>query len=108
MLMRSAAPVHTPPSRVSQNDGLTALHGAAYVGANEIIQFLVDKGAKLDVRNMWGQTPLDIAEGDPNGMVEGYVQSKVHESTAKLIRKLEENTLAKGGDAASSPTLPAK
>jgi len=91
---------HSPPSahaafRVSQNDNLTAMHGAAYLGANDIIQYLADKGAKLDVKNMWGQTPLDVAEGDPNRMVEGYVASKVHESTANLIQKLTSGPLAK-------------
>lgn len=38
--------------------GSTALHGAALRGQPEIIQFLVDKGAKLDVKNVAGWTPL--------------------------------------------------
>ena len=32
-------------------DGWRAVHGAAYIGANDILQFLVDQGAKLDVKN---------------------------------------------------------
>ena len=46
--------------------GETALHGTAYrgnSGANSLIQFLVDKGAKLNVKNRYGWTPLAIAEG---------------------------------------------
>jgi ankyrin repeat protein len=43
--------------------GETALHGAAYRGANTIVQFLVDKGAKLDVRSKQGWTPWTIANG---------------------------------------------
>jgi len=46
--------------------GETALHGAAYRGNNgalTLIQFLVDKGAKLNVKNAYGWTPLAIAEG---------------------------------------------
>ena len=36
-------------------DGETALHGAVYRGGNiAAIQFLIDKGAKLDVRNAKG------------------------------------------------------
>jgi ankyrin repeat protein len=43
--------------------GLTALHGAANRGSDDIIQFLVDKGAKLDVKDKEGRTPLAWAEG---------------------------------------------
>jgi ankyrin repeat protein len=44
-------------------NGDTALHGAAYRGADDIVQFLVDNGAQLDVINERGWTPLRIAEG---------------------------------------------
>ncbi len=43
--------------------GETALHGAAYRGANTIAQYLVDQGAKLDVRSNQGWTPWTIANG---------------------------------------------
>lgn len=41
----------------------TALHGAAYRGFNTVVQFLIDKGAKLDVKNVLGWTPLSITDG---------------------------------------------
>jgi ankyrin repeat protein len=45
-------------------DGETALHGAVYRGGNiAAIQFLIDKGAKLDVRNKKGWIPLTAADG---------------------------------------------
>ena len=45
-------------------DGETALHGAVYRGGNiAAIQFLIDKGAKLDVRNAKGWIPLTAADG---------------------------------------------
>jgi ankyrin repeat protein len=44
-------------------NGDTALHGAALRGSSDIVKFLVEKGAKLDVRNYTGWTPLTIAEG---------------------------------------------
>jgi ankyrin repeat protein len=45
-------------------DGETALHGAVYRGGNiTAIQFLIDKGAKLDVRNKKGWIPLTAADG---------------------------------------------
>jgi ankyrin repeat protein len=43
--------------------GETALHGAAYRGANTIVRFLVGRGARLDAKNNRGWTPLTIAEG---------------------------------------------
>src|SRR5262245_23113724 len=45
-------------------DGETALHGAVYRGGNvAAIQFLIDQGAKLDVRNAKDWTPLTAADG---------------------------------------------
>jgi ankyrin repeat protein len=44
-------------------NGDTALHGAAHRGANEIVSFLVDQGAKLDVVDVIGWSPLTIAHG---------------------------------------------
>ncbi len=46
--------------------GSTALHAAAQRGATQIIQFLVDKGARLDVATTFGWTPLDVARGYRN------------------------------------------
>jgi ankyrin repeat protein len=43
--------------------GETALHGAAYRGGNTIVEYLVSKGAKLDVRSNQGWTPWTIANG---------------------------------------------
>jgi ankyrin repeat protein len=44
------------------DSGFTAMHGAAIRGANSIIQFLVDRGARMNVKNKSGQLPLTIAE----------------------------------------------
>lgn len=43
--------------------GETALHGAADRGADSIVQFLVDRGAELNVTTKQGFTPLDVAMG---------------------------------------------
>jgi ankyrin repeat protein len=43
--------------------GSTALHGAAIMDQLSIIQFLVEKGARLDVRNKLGWTPLMVTQG---------------------------------------------
>jgi ankyrin repeat protein len=43
--------------------GLTALHGAANRGSDEIIRYLVQQGARIDVADAEGRTPLTWAEG---------------------------------------------
>ena len=43
--------------------GLTALLGAANRGSNEIIEILVKRGARLDIKDKEGRTPLRWAEG---------------------------------------------
>jgi ankyrin repeat protein len=43
--------------------GLTAMDGAANRGSDEIIKYLFEKGAKLDVKDKEGRTPLNWAEG---------------------------------------------
>src|SRR5439155_18256849 len=41
--------------------GWTALHAAAYQGMNDLIEYLVSKGAKIDQKDEFGQTPLSIS-----------------------------------------------
>ena len=43
--------------------GLTAVHGAANRGSDDILRFLASKGAKLDVKDKEGRTPMVWAEG---------------------------------------------
>jgi ankyrin repeat protein len=48
------------------NNGETAMHGAAYKNLPAAVQFLADKGAKIEIwnrKNKFGWTPLRIAEG---------------------------------------------
>ena len=66
--------------------GLTALHGAAMLGANGLVQFLAHRGAKLDAKAGQGRTPLDEAlRGTPN--IDG-APGDPHEDTAALLRQL--------------------
>jgi len=63
--------------------GETAMHAAAYRGANGVIQYLFDKGAKLDVVALDHRTPLKIAEG-----VEYGNSFAAQPQSAELLRKL--------------------
>jgi ankyrin repeat protein len=72
----------------ADNQGQTALHGAAQKGWDQVVQFLADRGAKLDAKDKKGRTPLDAAMGLlGNGGFDGS-RRDVHESTAALLRKL--------------------
>jgi ankyrin repeat protein len=74
----------------ASEDGLTALHGAASNGMDNVVRFLADKGAKLDVRDRYQQTPLSISTGIrlpwiPKGDELGEI---IRPSTAKLLLAL--------------------
>ena len=52
------------------DNGETAMHGAAYKSFPRVVQLLADKGAKIEVwnrKNKYGWTPLAIAEGHRPG-----------------------------------------
>lgn len=66
--------------------GWTALHAAAYIGANTLIRFLVDNGAQIDVTNGCGQTPISLALGTS---VDGLLDRTVPQvETAELLLEL--------------------
>ena len=77
--------------------GSTALHGAALRGADSIVRYLVQQGARIDVRNRLGWTPLNIAEGVFVANTE-----KAWPSTIALLRSLQPGTQA-ANTAASQP-----
>jgi ankyrin repeat protein len=52
------------------DNGETAMHGAAYKNFPQVVQFLADRGARVEVwnrKNKYGWTPLSIAEGHRPG-----------------------------------------
>jgi ankyrin repeat protein len=62
----------------------TALHGAAYRGDNDVVSYLVSKGAKLGIRSKKGQTVTDMANGP---MVNAHLPME-HPDTIALLEKL--------------------
>ena len=78
----------------ANDDGITALHGAAYKGANKVVQWLVDHGADLAAKDKGSDygfgvstvrmTPLNWAEGVPIGMSSAIY----HDETVALIARL--------------------
>ena len=47
----------------ADNRGYGALHGAAYLGDNDMINYLVSKGANVDAKSKGGDSPADMANG---------------------------------------------
>jgi len=69
--------------------GWTALHAAVFIGANNLVEFLVKNGAKLDMPTGCGLTPLDIANGEKTrGLDDDPI---FRESTARLLSSLGAN-----------------
>ena len=90
----------------ANNVGLTALHGAAFTGLDDVVRFLVQEGANMDVRDASGQTPLQKAmnikpRAGLNTLRNGhdiFVPYTYQKSTAELLLKL-------GATPAKSPVL---
>jgi ankyrin repeat protein len=71
--------------------GDTAVHGAAARGADLLIQFLADHGAKMDIRNKQGRTPYEVAMG-----IGGLQQNGIaRPTTGALIQRLSTGPSAK-------------
>ena len=67
--------------------GQTAMHQAAFTGADTIVQFLADQGASIDIADENGETPWSMAAGiSPVLRYRGQYGS--HQSTAELLLKL--------------------
>jgi uncharacterized protein len=61
-------------ANINDGDGaMTALHAAALFDQADMAGWLIERGARLDVRNFEGKTPLELA------------QEKGHEATAAAI-----------------------
>jgi ankyrin repeat protein len=72
-------------------NGQTALH-LAVTQADSIVSYLAERGARLDIKDRQGRTPLDIALGAGDAVggrgARGRGPSGPRESTAALLRQL--------------------
>ena len=85
------------------DNGETTLHGAAHRGANALVQYLADKGARLDAKTKKGLTPLDYAAGKSESV------PRIQPQTLALLRRLmKERGLSTDEDALVSSAPPEK
>jgi uncharacterized protein len=78
------------------NNGQTALHGAALFGYDDVIKDLVAHNADVNAKDKKGMTPLDSALGRAGGHGRGGTSTIVHEATAALIKQYQsEGTVAR-------------
>ena len=80
--------------------GWTALHAAAYQGMNDVIEYLVSKGAKIDQKDEFGQTALSISLSvltKDIGARRLQIPRRYRQETAELLLKLGAGTLDKTG-----------
>jgi ankyrin repeat protein len=82
--------------------GLTALHGAALLGSDDVVRTLAAEKANLDAKDKRGISPLDMALGKGGGLGRGGEGATVHQSTADLLKQLLANN-AQGAPAAATP-----
>jgi len=70
--------------------GDTALHGAAAMGYNTVVQFIADHGAQLNIQNKRGQTPLAAITGrrGEGATAADRANRAPRQSTLDLLRKL--------------------
>ena len=72
-------------------NGQTILHSAAARGANSIVQYVAEKGARLDRRDKQNRTALDVALGLGGGGRRGGARGRggqPNEKTAAVLRDL--------------------
>jgi ankyrin repeat protein len=72
----------------ADNQGRTAVHGAALWGLTDVITFLQKNGANINAPDKRGYTAIDYARGLAGGFGFGGSASVVHEATAKAIAEL--------------------
>jgi uncharacterized protein len=80
--------------------GWTALHAATYQGLNDVIEFLVSKGAKIDAFDQLGQTPLSISLSvltKDAGARRLQIPRRYLKETAELLLRLGATPLNKSG-----------
>jgi ankyrin repeat protein len=90
------------PNFVQSNEGMTALHVAVRSQNSTLVKYLLDHGARTDIVDASGRTPLDVLNGVPalpphvTADAEGLI---ARESLATVAPNAPATIAARGGGA---------
>lgn len=86
-------------------DGQTAMHMAAFTGADPVVKLLAENGAEINVTDNFGETPWSMASGiSPVLRYRGLYGH--HESTAALLEQLGAVTTSRDAMDPNAPPPP--
>lgn len=86
-------------------DGQTAMHMAAFTGADRVVEFLAGQGADINVVDNYGETPWSMASGiSPVLRYRGLYGE--HQTTAALLKKLGATTTSRDAMDPNAPPPP--
>ena len=76
----------------ARSPGRTALYGAAFWGWSDVVDYLVTRGAKIDVADPTGLTPVDAAMGRAGGHGRGATIEVYDKTAARLTELCKQQT----------------
>jgi ankyrin repeat protein len=101
LMFKSGGPINGTAGQFAQ----VPLHGAAFWGWNRVVEYLLQKGADINLADSRGYTAVDYAMGRAGGNSRGGQRIDVHKDTADLL-------MSKGGVAGTpvrqSPGAPGR
>jgi ankyrin repeat protein len=86
LMFRHGGPINGTAGQFAQ----TPLHGAAFWGWNRVVEYLLQRGAEINLADNRGYTAVDYAMGRAGGNSRGGQRVDVHKDTADLL-------MSKGG-----------
>jgi ankyrin repeat protein len=86
LMFRAGGPINGKAGQFAQ----VPLHGAAFWGWNRVVEYLLQKGAEINLADSRGYTAVDYAMGRAGGNSRGGQRIDVHKDTADLL-------MSKGG-----------
>jgi len=85
------------PNTTQSNEGMTALHVAARSQNSTLVRYLLDHGARTNIVDASGRTPLDVLNGVP------AIPPHVNEAAEGLISRETLPTVAPNAPATKNP-----